>query len=287
MKIGLIDMTDGEYRKHAAVAVSDLKIAKEQSWLHLWHSKFNPEREPEEQTEAMMLGTAIHCAATEPDEFPYRYEIVPEGISRRSNDGRQFFKELAAEGKQPLMPHQYEIIAGSAKAVRSQPFMRQVLAQQNCIIEQPVFWKDEKTGLICKMKPDLMLEPCRAFPNGLIVDVKSAADASPDRFVKSAFDLLYHMQAAWYVKGYEKTYRKRPPFVFLATEKQPPFAAAPYLAGEMQMLLGQITNRRLLDEYAVCVSENRWPGYHTKPALLGLPPWGVKELQDLQQTFVL
>lgn len=282
MKLGILDSPHDEYRAHSGVAVSDLKIAKEQSWLHLWHAKFNPDREPDEPTEAMMLGTAIHCASLEPDEFPYRYEIAPEGITRRSAIGKAFFEELAAEGKTALTSEQYDVVSGSAKSIRSQPFMRHVLAL-DCFIEKSMVWRDPQTGIVCKMRPDLYVEPCRTFPTGLIVDVKSAADASPAGFARSAYDLLYHMQAAWYVDGYKQLYGTRPMFVFVAAEKEAPFASAPYLAGDIQITLGQIINRRLLDQYAVCLKENRWPGYHTKPALLELPPWGAKELQDLQR----
>ena len=49
--------------------------------LHYWHKVLNPAREPEEDTAATRLGTALHCAVLEPEETfeaHYAREILPE-----------------------------------------------------------------------------------------------------------------------------------------------------------------------------------------------------------------
>lgn len=286
MKIGVYQNTNEEYHGGEGVSVSDLKLMREKTPLHLWDKKFNPDSPARKQTLAMMIGTAIHCAVLEPDEFPYRYSVMPEGLTRASKIGKEYFAEVTEAGLQPITPDQYAMITKMADAVRRQPWMRKVM-RLGGVTENSIYWQCRRTGVLCRMRPDLMIEPCSAVPYGLIVDVKSAVDANEERFAWSSLDLMYHMQGDWYRTGFQQTFgTKKPPlFVLMVVEKESPWAVAPYTLTEAQLMLGKALNTRLLDQYAECLATDTWPGYHAEPKPMELPPRGLKELQDiLQQT---
>lgn len=280
--IGLIQNTNEEYHSGPGVSVGDLKLLDEKSPLHLWQRKFAPDRVVE-QTEVQMIGSAIHCALLEPDQFPYRYAVIPEGITRRSNIGRDLFRELAQEGKQALTQEQYDMVKSVADAASRLPVVRYLLSRGGAS-EQSIYWIDRETGVLCRMRPDYMIEPCAEFPNGLIFDAKSAEDASPEGFRKASYNYRYHQQAAWYQDGFKRTYgtAEPPPFLFGAFEKEPPFAGKVYPASANQIALGAQLNRRALLRYAECERTGVWPGYSNELTPLGLPPWGENELRSLQ-----
>ena len=62
--------------------------------------------------------------------------------------------------------------------------------------ENTAIWNDPLYGFRCKCRPD------KGFKDiGVLVDLKSAKDASPFEFSKDAANFGYHVQAAWYTDG--------------------------------------------------------------------------------------
>lgn len=283
MELGIIANSNEEYHAGPGVSVSDLKVLLHQTPLHLWARKFDPARKPQTQTPAKLLGSAIHCATLEPDDFPYRYAVVPEGIDRRSKIGKEFYQELEAGGQSPLTAEQYAAVMSTSTSLRTHPIISYLLSLHGKV-EQSMYWRDKATGVICRMRPDYMIEPCSQFPNGLILDLKSAEDASPVGFAKAAYNYAYHMQAAWYPDGFQQIFgtREAPAFIFGSAEKEAPFAAAVYSASAEQIRLGRYHNRRLLEQYAQCLAADQWPGFNQEASPLALPAWGAKELDELQ-----
>ena len=66
-------------------------IAK--SPAHYWARYLDPARLPDEPTAAMRLGTAVHHAILEPDEFSRRYKVLPE-LNLRATADKMKFQEL-------------------------------------------------------------------------------------------------------------------------------------------------------------------------------------------------
>jgi hypothetical protein len=93
-------MENTEYHAHPALSASGLRVLK-RSPLHYWDRYINPDRVTTEPTEAMQLGTLIHCAVLEPDQFDVRYIAVPEGIDKRTKEGKQVWADLLATGREP------------------------------------------------------------------------------------------------------------------------------------------------------------------------------------------
>lgn len=279
------DMPNEDYHQHRAVGASGLKLIN-QSPLHYWARYLDPEREPDAPTDAMKLGTAVHCALLEPAEFVNRYTVVPEGIDKRSKAGKELFAEIEAGGKEPLKPKQEPQISKMQQAAFNHPMMRILLSHPEKLIEKSLFWTDQETGVVCKMRPDLMLPPgAERFPLGYLLDLKSTEDASASEFPRQVWNLDMLIQAAWYTDGFMQIYKtdKAPPFVWFAQENSPPFANKPYKATPEQIEHGRNEYRRLLAIYADCVSTSNWPGYGVEILELELPGWAQRIIETTDQ----
>ena len=77
----------------------------------------------------------------------------------------------------------------------------------------------------CRARPDAL------DPNGLIVDLKTSQDASPDAFARTAATFKYHLQAAWYIDGLHAAgvTPEQTAFAFVVIEKTPPHSVGTYV----------------------------------------------------------
>ena len=275
------DLTNEQHHAHPAIGASGLKLL-ERSPLHYWSAYLDPARERREATPAMKLGTAWHTAVFEAAEFDRRYTVIPEGLDKRTKEGKALWAEIEASGREPITVETRDQLWAMAGAAHTHPAAR-VLFSQPGHAEASIFWFDADTGLHCKILPDWAVHPCALFPHGLIVDGKSAEDASPGEFGRQAFNLDYIMAAAWYVDGYQKAMgTKQPPaFVWLVQEKAKPYATACYAAGDDVLAYGRRKYRRLLQVLRSCHVTGHWPGYPTEVAPVEVPAWAAKQVQEV------
>lgn len=247
-------------------------IAK--SPAHYWAKYLDPNREREEQTAALLFGSAAHMAVFEPDEFPNKFVIAPK-LNLRTNAGKAALEEFYEmnKGKSVITTDIYDSVMRVNEAVRSVPAAMVLL--QSGIAEQRIDWIKELVNedgefieVACKAKPDWQSH------NGFIVDLKTTEDASPAGFAKSVWNYRYHVQAPFYCDAYEYKYGKQPQgFIFIAVEKSPPYAVALYYATEQIMDKGRVTYERDLRTYQRCIESGEWPAYGNEPKPLQLPPW--------------
>lgn len=180
----LIDMPDPDYFAYPALDQSRLKTflrnPADWGWEWLGGSASEP-------TDAMKFGTAFHAYLLETDPVV----CLPEGETFASKKNKEWRDEQLAAGNiivsykdmQTLkrMKHNLETVDGQMDIIR------------NGLRENAIFWKDKKTGLPLKAKLDLIPRDV-----DYLVDIKTATDASPDGFRKSAFDHGYWIQAEFY-----------------------------------------------------------------------------------------
>ncbi len=264
------------------ISSSHFKVM-ERSALHYYHSYVNPEREKKEATAAMLTGTAWHTALFEPQNFRKDFIEVPEGIDRRTKEGKQLFADIEAKGQTPFKPNEYREILKMATVASAHPVMSMLLAHENCIIENSIFITDEETSLTLKIRPDLAIMPCKQFPNGLILDGKTTQDASPHEFGRSYWNLDYHYQAAFYCDVWQRFWRTndRPPFLYFCQEKDAPFATAMYSAPAKMIDYGYKRYREQLAKIVECHRKQEWPSYSKEITNLSLPVWAEKEIDGV------
>jgi hypothetical protein len=269
-----------DYHADSAVGSSCLRVFK-RSPLHYWTQCADPQREPVEPTPAMKVGTAWHVAMFEPGEFSERYTIVPAGIDKRTKDGKAQHAELVATGRELIDADDAAAVIAMAKVVETHPMGRALLYSGELTNREASIFA-QRDGLVCKIRPDFAILPCKKFPNGLIVDGKSCEDAREEAFGRSVWNYGYGFQAAWYVDIWQQHFRTKepPPFIWLAQEKSAPYAPAFYSASREILAHGRRQYEPLLDQLRRCRASNTWPGYSTGISELILPTWAEKLMEE-------
>lgn len=273
-------LTNEAHHADESIGSSGLKLIG-QSPLHYWQAYINPKRERKEPTAAMKTGTAWHCAFFEPEEFARNYLAIPEGLDRRTKEGKQLFADLEATGKIPLAYDEYQRIVEMAKTANSHPESKRIFGIKGGMAEVSMFALDD-TGVRCKIRPDYCIPPCDEFPNGLVIDGKTGEDMSPDGFSKYAMKWNLALQAAFYADVFQQIYETPEPPVFMwcGQEKEAPYATAYYKASSDVLDYGRMQYRPLLEIYAKCVKAGEWPGYDQSVKEFELPTWALKQMES-------
>lgn len=254
-----------------SVSVSGLKeLAR--SPLHFWYKHLGPARGSEASTASQRLGTAIHMAVLEPERFEAHYLIAPEGDKRRKavkDEWEQFNASLG--DREPISAADWSTSYAIAQRIRSNAVGRELLTGEGSR-EVSVYWTDAETGVRCRMRPDFA--PAE-LPE--LIDLKSCTDASERAFTRSAWNLGYHITAAWYTDGWKAATDEERGYVFAAWEKEPPYAVRWYYAEYDVLQAGREEYRRLLRQYAECRATDVWPGYEEIIVPLYLPAWASND----------
>lgn len=264
--LGLVERTNEQYHRGPGVSKSHLDTIAGASPRHYWHKYLNPDREPEEPTPAKVLGSAIHSIILEPDLFTTDFVANP-GIERRSNAGKAEYAAFIAEnaGKTILTDEQMQQCLAVRDAVHLHPVAAGLLTGGHA--EQSFYAIDSETGELIKCRTDYLV-------GDMIVDVKSTDDASPTGFGKSAANFRYPLQVAWYHGVLDAAFGEHPPhWVFLAVEKDPPYALGIYFTEPADVQRARVAARRDFLRIVEHKRSGQWPDYGIEALPLTLPTW--------------
>lgn len=269
-------MNEMEYNKAPGIRRSDLWI------IHDSPEKFRYKMDnPEEPTPALVFGQAAHKMLLEPTEFYEEFAVKPEGIDRRTKEGKEEYARFLrqAEGKTVIDLDTYATIRGMVDKAIGNPQVRKLLSGRK---EIPFFWTDPDTGVACKVKCD-----CVTYLDDMpvIVDYKTCKSAKTEDFIRDAYKYGYHLQVAMYTEGMMqvKHLKERPMFVFIVEEKDPPFALNLVTVPDDVMDYGLDTMRELLGIYKECEEMDNWFGYNgpfNQQNEMSLPGWLAKEIEN-------
>lgn len=255
-----------------AVNWSTLKIIG-RSPLHFRHAK----QKARKDTAALRRGRLAHLAVLEPDAF--RRTVVLWDGGRKAGKAWDAFVE-ANEGREILSADENDEIQLLAAMVRSEPAARKHLVSGSA--EVTAQWtRDVKlpdgsatVRVPCKGRLDFVSS------SGVIVDLKTTRDASPDGFGREVWRYGYHTQAAWYVDGYAAATGSTLPAVLIAVEAEAPHVVAVYRIPDDILQMGREHYESLLARYAECAREDRWPGYFIGESELTLPRYAYPLSDD-------
>lgn len=209
-------MNPAAYHAHSALSATRLKKA-----LTGTARRFHV---PVERTDAMRQGSLVDCLALTPDLFEHRYVVAPEGLDRRTRDGKAWWAE-ASQGKREIISHDWHVTAASIVVhLLSDSAIRPLIEQAS---QQIHFWFDAD-GVECRYLPDIEAP-------GLLVDMKKAARVGPAGFAADAYARGYDVQMAHYLLGHLDKYETAdlPRVGFIAYEWHPrPDVGLYWLPGE-------------------------------------------------------
>lgn len=315
MKPGVYsNLSNADYHGGIGVSKSMLDVLADRSPLHLYHLRNSSN--DNEPTAAQATGAAFHALLLEPDTFDDLYVlpfVAPEGALHTIDDLKDALNDAGEKvsgtkpelierlkavrpdaiiadelkhqyaitnaGRTILQPEAWEQLRSMRDAVMAHPAARALLSVPGKA-EQSVYWNDPKTGELCRCRPDFWRN------DGVLVDLKTTEDASPEGFARSIANWRYHVQHPFYMDGVAHAIEQAKldlpmprAFVFLAVEKTACVVnglskgVAVYVLDEGSVNMGRALYRRDLDVYARCASTNQWPGYGDKIVEIAVPSW--------------
>ena len=250
-------------------------------------------RVPRIPTPALGRGTALHLAILEPDVFEGRYVTLGrcEGSKKDGErcayrgsvyrDGQSFCKSHdPASGEAPdpaiaVLPEpDYASVLGMRDAILRHPRARSLFEGRGELEVTGIF-EDPETGVLCKVRPDRLVERAN-----LSVNLKSTRDASPWVFGSDAARRGYHRREAFYRRGLAALGRECTASALVTVESVPPYSVACYLIDEDHLRVADTEVTRLLEHFKYCEAADYWPGYGDEFLTLRLPGWATRTEED-------
>ncbi len=224
----------------------------------------------DEETDALAFGKAFHCAILEPGRFAVDYVVEPAFGDCRKKEPKAARDAWREENKGRIWLANDDAAAcdGMAASLRRHPVASKLLSGGRS--EVTARWRDAETGIDCKARGDYYHEGQR-----ILVDLKSATDASMETFAKSAANFGYHRQCAFYTDGFGAAGAPVDLFVFVVVEKVAPFAIATYVLTPDDVAKGRTSIRRSLETLATCLDTGTYGAYPAETQVLALPSWAA------------
>jgi hypothetical protein len=258
------------YHQGEGLSHSGLKRIRMQTPFHYHALATATDAPPKAPTPQMFNGTLTHCALLEPEHFDLRYVIAPD-VSKSSRLYKEFAQQCMSSGMEPISQLQRDAAFRQAEALRKLPQVAELLAHGQP--EVSAWWRDVATGVLCKCRPD-WVSPVGLGKGVVLLDVKTASDASPEGFSKSVANFGYHTQADWYCTGFELASGMQVHgMVFAVVESEFPHACSAYMLSDAALLRAREENREALNLYARCAEAKQWPGYPSEIQVIELPRW--------------
>lgn len=254
-QLGLVEMTSDEYHSAPGYSSSLIKDAMYQSLLHWWHAHVNPEREAVEKKE-FDIGTATHTAILEPDLLDQQVIVSPP-FNLRSSTARAERAKFVEEnpGKIILLPDELEAVKKIRDRVHGHPVARGLLSGGKA--EQSFFATDPETGELIKCRPDYLQASGFAM-----IDLKSTKNAAPGPFYWDSKKYHYDISVPWYFDVLDNLYGEVPQhWIWLAVEKEPPYAIGIYYALPEQIERARVQARETFMQILAAKRTNYWPDY--------------------------
>lgn len=191
--------------------------------------------------------------------------------------------DCASRGVEIIKPEDLELARTLRDKIRAKPISRVVLDHPNCEYEVELVYRCPLTGLILQCRLDYLIKPCEQYPYGLVADPKFVESAQRDAFRAAVRRYDYYIQAAWNTAAVQAVFGtdQRPEFLWLAAEKEAPFASKYYWATHNQIALGDYWMERLLPQVAKCLSTGVWPDYGDDIEPLDPHPAEMKILEEV------
>jgi exodeoxyribonuclease VIII len=273
-------MTNEDYHALDAISPSRLKVLAKSPY-HYFDKYLAPDRESQEPTLSMQVGTATHTQVLEPHLWDQTIVIKPDDAPSRPTekqliqpartgtkaydawlkacDNRDWWQEFDSNnaGKLLLSAKDAAKAKAQAAAILAHPAASHLLRMDG--VREPTYtWSDQEFWLMCKSRPDF-----HTLDREFVFDIKQTADASEDLFSKTISGFDYHVQAAWNMDAIGAKM-----FFYICVEslRANPTTAnhcvvAVRPASEAQIDAGRRRIRSAKETLADCIASGKWPGY--------------------------
>jgi len=246
-------------------------------------------KQPQEQTEAMAMGSAVHAALLEPEIFKQKYVAVWPSIkltkSGNARKGTKFEKEMWTKflaenlGKIILSQKEYEQVIKMRDSVFDHPKANDILSF-DIEAEKEIFFELE--GVPCKAKLDAIVPSINT-----VIDFKTARSSTAESFRRDAINMHYDLQAYWYYEAYKSLYGSYPDFyAFIVVSKEEPYPVGVFEADNEFLDRGRYYALKYLKQFKECSENKVWPKNESDDVIkITTPEWAMREAMEFGESF--
>jgi exodeoxyribonuclease VIII len=207
-------------------------------------------------TKSMIMGTLVHMAILEPEEFTKNVIINPFS-DKRTKEYKDWAKSSDIEGKTVISAGELSEIEQMKAMMFSHP-VALPLFNRATMREMAIIYKDQSRmtfrDYIVKAKLDLI-------GDDFIADIKTSADISPHAFINTVVYSQYHLQAAFYRYLDTCVTGKTKDFYFIAIRNQAPYDVAVYKLSNGRLDQGDRLWWKAFTAYRAAAESKIWGGY--------------------------
>lgn len=270
--IGVHDLPFSEYRALDAWGSSSLKAMRRGPPARvLWERD-----EGGSETDATILGTAVHCALLTPDLYRAQYATKPDGMSFATREGKAWRDDPARAGKILLS---YDVgcqVEAIVDALLAKSEVKKSL-DESTSRESSMLWECSITGERCKARPD--------WTSGrYIYDLKVSRHASNGYLALRAFTEGWMHQLAHYRTGAAELGLNIRGGRLVVVEP-----AAPHFVYTLEVKIDsldllELENIETLKAMRECRVADKWPG--TPPGWIKIEPPASANLDVLESSLL-
>lgn len=235
-------MDNHDYQNLPGVSSHKLKAFLE-SPADCWRKYLDPQRPVQQPTDALRLGTLVHCLALTPRQLEREFLIAD--YERRSQAGKARYAELSATHKIVIKPAELEHARALVAALRAHPDARKLLrgGKKERLLIQP-----RPNGLLpLKARLDIHQETRRG-----VVELKTTCDLQ--RFNASLERFRYPLSAAFYQDISRSTSVE-----FVVVQTREPYEVTTFAMSRAQLQEGREQWKAALERFDVCWATGEWP----------------------------
>ena len=254
LKNGIIIESNKEYHNYRE-AISKSRLAKMEKCPAYF--KWCEDNE-QEQTPALIEGSAFHKIVLEPQDFDKEF-VIMQNFDRRTKQGKEDYQNFidSLGDKQAITQEQYDMICGMRDSILQNKYAK-VLLQGN--IENSMYAVDELTQEPIKARPDCWK---KVQDRVLITDLKSCRSAIAEDVIRDVAKYGYDLQAYMYTEIASKVLqvpKENIDFVFIFCEKTEPYLINVMQADTYVLQKGEQLFRKYIGQYHECKESGNWYG---------------------------
>lgn len=254
-------MSNEAYHLDSAISASAVKTVAQKSIAHWRYGQ-------RKASAAFDMGTAVHTLVLEP-HMAKTVWCGPE--TRRGKEWTERKAEADANGAVLLPEGEYQQARDIAEAVRANKDAASLLSGGSLRVEASVFAHDALYGLDLRCRPDGWRQDI-----DMLIDLKTTVDASPEGFAKQVAQLGYHLQDAFYRRVMALEGYNIDRFVFIAVEKEPPFAVGVYELDWASLEEGEAAVRAALEKIERAQKSGSYDAGYGSLQTIQIPRWAFQ-----------
>jgi hypothetical protein len=261
-KLPLTSYHRGDICDGPSVSSSGLRTITWQSEADFWDcSPLNPQRQEidEDKKRHFVLGRAMHHLVLGEPFFSKLFVIRPEEINGKeyhwnNKDWKKWEAEQRRRGLTILKQDEAERVRGMMMSLGRYPLIQ--AGMLNGAIERSLFWKDKRTGVWLKSRPDVI-------PNDGddVVDLKTSVSVQRLSLMRTVEDYAYYQQGALIREGWRQIFgRDISSFTLVFVQSKRPYSCRTVTLEPEDLDRGEKLNNQALDRFVACMKSGIWPG---------------------------